>query len=45
MNDGRKVHVEYLVEMKERGTFLQYGLIRVRGLRDPDWFGLTGHFR
>lgn len=45
MNDGKKVHVEYLVGTIEHRKFTQDGDIIVRGLRESGWFGPTGHSR
>lgn len=36
MNDGAKVHVEYSADRKERGAFVQDGLLCVSGLYDPE---------
>lgn len=45
INNGKKEHVEHLVDMTKPGTFTQDGLLGVSGLRDSVWFGPSGHFR
>lgn len=39
MNDGRKLHFEYLVDMTEGGASIQDEFIGVSDLCDPGWFG------
>lgn len=45
MNDGNKVHVEYMVDTTKPGTLTQDGLLWVSDLRDSERFEPTGHFR
>lgn len=44
MNDGKKLHVEHLVDMTGVGTFIPDWLIRVSRLCDSECFGPTNHF-
>lgn len=45
MIDGRRVHVQYLEDMTEHGTFVPDGFIHAKGLCDSEGFGQTNHYR